>query len=720
MIGFASLVAFATAGAGRASETLLRNAYGMPGGLIDMPTAETGFDGDLTLGYSYFAGTTRTTLSFQITPRLTGAFRYAALRNLGVPGYDIYTDRSFDLAYRLLDEGRYRPALSIGLRDFIGTGLYGSEYIVATKGFGDGRLLLTAGLGWGRLGSVGSLGHSGVRPVAILGSGGIPTYDRWFRGAFAGFGGVSFRASDRITLHAEYSSDAYARETMAPAKIFARKTPWNFGVDYQATPQIGLSAHMLHGKEIGLTLRYSVNPRTTLRPIKDTAPLPIARRSARGLGWADDAVVGTPAGGAADAGTDAGMAPGAIPQGRDHPFALAALLETEKLGLTHYSEAGTTAHVTLRNDSYDIAAQAVGRAARAMTRTVPPGIDTFAITLMHEGMVISTITLRRSDLETLEHAPASAIYSRAVVTDAVPSHSRTRGRTAQHRKSYPKAEWRVGPYVSFGLFDPKNPIRAEAGLRATGRILLAPGWVAEGSISARGLGRIGGPPRPSTVTPIDPLPVVRTDAGRYATGHRPKIDHLTLTHFGRPGPALFSRLSIGYLEPIYAGVSGEILWKPVDSRLALGLDINHVVKRGYRQLFDVQGYRVTTGHLSAYYDLGNGFHVQGDIGRYLAGDYGATISIDREFANGWRIGAFATKTNVSARNFGEGSFDKGIRISIPMSWVTGKPNRGRSNQVIHSLTRDGGARLFVNHRLYETIRGAQSPEMAKSWGKFWR
>ena len=44
---------------------------------------------------------------------------------------------------------KHVPAISLGLRDFIGTGWYSSEYIVGTKSMGN--LELTAGLGFGRL-----------------------------------------------------------------------------------------------------------------------------------------------------------------------------------------------------------------------------------------------------------------------------------------------------------------------------------------------------------------------------------------------------------------------------------------------------------------------------------------------------------------------------------------------------------------------------------------
>jgi hypothetical protein len=114
---------------------------------------------------------------------------------------------------------------------------------------------------------------------------------------------------------------------------------------------------------------------------------------------------------------------------------------------------------------------------------------------------------------------------------------------------------------------------------------------------------------------------------------------------------------------MYGGVSGEVLWKKSASRLALGAEVNYALKRDFDDLFGFGDYDIVTGHVSGYYDMGNGFHGQVDVGRYLAGDWGATFSVDREFNNGWRVGAYATLTDVPFDEFGEGSFDKGIRIS---------------------------------------------------------
>lgn len=173
-------------------------------------------------------------------------------------------------------------------------------------------------------------------------------------------------------------------------------------------------------------------------------------------------------------------------------------------------------------------------------------------------------------------------------------------------------------------------------------------------------------------------------------------------------------------ESMYAGLSTEVLWKPVNSRFALGAEVNRLRQRDFDQDLGLRAYQVTTGHLSAYYDLGRGYHTQLDLGRYLAGDWGGTLRLDREFSNGWRVGAYATLTDVSASEFGEGSFDKGIMVTIPLDHVFGRPVGRKTEALLQPILRDGGARVKVDGRLYEKVRSYHQPEMRKQWGRFWR
>ncbi len=123
----------------------------------------------------------------------------------------------------------------------------------------------------------------------------------------------------------------------------------------------------------------------------------------------------------------------------------------------------------------------------------------------------------------------------------------------------------------------------------------------------------------------------------------------------------------------------------MQSRWALGAELNYVLQRDFDKRLGFQDYETATGHASFYYAFANGFHGQIDAGRYLAGDWGATFGVDREFENGWRVGAYFTLTNMPFDEFGEGSFDKGIRLTIPptSSWASPtarmwQPNSSRS------------------------------------------
>ncbi len=249
--------------------------FGLPG-LIDMPTAESVPEGMIGATVFRFGAGLRVTATFQVTDRLQGAFRYSRVPGIFTNGTALY-DRSFDVQYRLLDEKGWRPAVAIGLRDFIGTGVYSGEYIVATKTITP-RLRATAGLGWGRLGTNGDIGSPfGSRPVLDIGEGGKANTDQWFRGPAAPFFGFAWDANDKLTLKAEYSSDAYPRETAAGT--LSRDSSINFGFDYRINKSASVSGYYLYGSEVGLQFNLAIDPRKPPAPSGlETAPLPVRPR----------------------------------------------------------------------------------------------------------------------------------------------------------------------------------------------------------------------------------------------------------------------------------------------------------------------------------------------------------------------------------------------------------------------------------------------------------
>lgn len=701
---------------------ILLNQYGLPGA-IDTPSAEMLPDATLGATLSYSKLSQKTGLTFQLAPQITTALRYSKFDSTDDSrGY--IRDRSFDVRVQLLSEDPqgWRPAIAVGLQDFMGTGYYSSEYIVATKTLTP-RLRASAGLGWGRLAQSGSIGAPfGDRPKPDEGNGGRVNSSQWFKGDVAPFANVAWSATDKLTLLAEYSGDSYACETnqadSCPRKVWLAddkklKNNINLGLSYQAMPNVQVAGYLLGGNTAGFRVSMTMNPRQAPYPSGlEKAPTPVRPRpspQADPDGWS----------GAWTAEPTA------------HPViqkALADAMKKDGQELESMSLSRDTAEVRFRNHRYIQHAQAIGRTARLMTRALPPSVETLVITSVESGVPVSSVTLRRSDVERLENTDAGQIAAVAVMSDARPNPG-----LVPTPGVFPKFQWAIKPYMATGLFDPDQPVRFNVGGELTARYELLPGLVASGSIRQRLAGNMDQKaPGDYTVDAYDAMsidqitaenngvPRVRSDGRMYSGNKRPTIPQLTLAWYAKPTDQVYTRVTVGLLESMYGGISAEALWKPAESRLALGAEINRVKKRDFRDAFGFRDYEVTTGHVSAYYEFGGGFVGQVDAGRYLAGDNGATVKLTREFANGWRVGAYATKTNMSSEKFGEGSFDKGVTFSIPLAWGTGQPSLRRVGGDLNSLSRDGGQRVNVSGRLYDSIRESQSTQVYDGWGRFWR
>ncbi len=659
------------------------NLYGTTG-LIDMPSAESQPDAQVTGTLSHFGTVKKVTLGFQLTNRLSGSFRFAHLDGWTIAGNS--EDRSFDLQFRVIDEGDVMPAIAVGLRDFTGNGAFGAEYIVATKSISP-NLKLTAGLGWGRL-SNSSTVRSGANP-----QGGVPTARQWFDGPVGAFGGLEWQSPVKgLSVKAEYSSDKYTREVAAGA--INRKNPFNFGVEYTTKSNLSFGAYYLHGTEFGLRFSAAINPK---RPPPtgslERAPLPVMARPAnydRSTAWAS------------------------TPEfNRTSRKQFAALLKDQGLQIEALALNGTSAELRLRNKTYNASAQAIGRAARVMAFVLPHSVETFVITPVVGGIPAASVIIKRSDLEALEHDAngTEKIMQRAVFADAgaLPEN----GEYAEDL--YPKLSWAIAPYVSLSLFDGSGPLRASTGIRASADYYIAPGLSFSGSVTQRVFGN-----QNTEVPPPSGLPRVRTDRALYRQQGKSAIERLTAEYLFKPAPNLFGRVSVGYLESMFGGVSTELLWKPADQNWGVGAEVNYVKQRDFNQLLGFQSYDVVTGHASLYWQVSDGVTAQLDAGRYLAGDWGATLSIDRVFANGWRMGAYATLTDATYAQYGSGSFAKGFRLSVPLSWGIGSPNSKSYAIDMNTLARDGGARLNVENRLFGMVSEYHQPELETGWARFWR
>lgn len=157
-------------------------------------------------------------------------------------------------------------------------------------------------------------------------------------------------------------------------------------------------------------------------------------------------------------------------------------------------------------------------------------------------------------------------------------------------------------------------------------------------------------------------------------------------------------VSAGLFEEMFSGAGFEYLYFPSEKNYAVGFEVFEVIKRDYKLQFGTLDYRNTTGHINFYHRNYKyiPFDTKISYGEYLAGDVGATIQFSRSFINGVEFGVFASFTNVSSEQFGEGSFDKGIFFNLPVF----------SNFINYSwrpLTKDPGAKLTRKNNLYDLL-----------------
>lgn len=675
--------------------------FGMPG-LIDMPIAQSADEGEIAGSLIAKDGMFRLNFGAQLTDRLSGSASYTLTDIYDATGTGIETselERSFSLQYRLVNESTYVPAIAIGMRDFLNPGRFQSEYVVATKSIGD-SLTVTAGLGWGAMGTHDGfdnlIGSRGDRPEFDENTpeGQLAT-DQWFSGDAALFGGASYQINDKWGVMAEYSSIAYPQQAYAP--VVDVDSPYNFGVTYRPLDGVQVSLVSLYGADVALsgTFVLNANNRPGMGGI-ESAPAPVKVRSENARAartWDRDAV------------SEAGLR-----------SAMQALLEIEGLELTGLEVTDRTARVRYVNGQYRSQAQAMGRVARMMTQVMPGSVETFILEPEVNGIPLSSTSLARSDLERLENraGASDAILARAQFSDA--SGDAGLMPVASDASAF---SWGISPYFAVTSLGSEGDRSADIGLKLNARYQITPQILLSGAIVQSLLKDDSEDP----VTDTTPdLHNVRTDGGFYGDDGVPVMESLMLTHYGRPAENLYSRVSGGYLERMYGGVSAELLWKPVESDFGFGAEVNYVSQRdtdmGFG--FDEYDYDIVTGHVSAYYDIGDGYHTQLDLGRYLAGDWGGKVTLAREYANGVTVSAYVSQTDVSYEDYGDGSYNKGVRISIPQDFLTGRPSRKDYGATLRTRSGDGGAMLNVDGRLYEVVRDAHINDLSDSWGRFWR
>lgn len=549
-----------------------------------------------------------------------------------------YKDKGFNLKIRLKQEGKL-PAIAIGINDIGGTGLYGSEYIVAS--YGIDKIDFSLGLGWGTLNGADNrlknpfsyLDDSfNNRPDEKIGyvydnKGGNFQAGRYFSGEdISPFFGISYVLTDKVLLKAEYDS------TLTPGEVGykVREKDYSVGLEYNITDNLVVGISSERGSYTSLKFIYKNNPTVTKPKYK-------YKKSNEAFG-------------------------------QDKLTKLRKNIQNNGIGVNKIFETEN----------------AIGIELTQFTHPNLNIIEEIINTASSDAGVTKEIKkdLRIADLKVVNEFDEEFINTASLV------YERKAG-----KKFFTNTRLTFRPFLASREAFFKGSLLLEN----DSEIIIKDNLFFSTNLKYSLVDNF----EDLTLPPVDTYPAqVRSDVKDYLRNYQDGIfiGRAQFDYHITPKTNHYLMASAGIFEEMFLGAGFEYLFYKADNNYAVGFEIFNVKKRDYQMRFGTLDYENTVGSVNFYYRNYNTipFDAKISYGEYLAGDIGTSIELSRSFDNGVMFGIFASNTNVSADQFGEGSFDKGIFFNIPIF----------GNLVGYSwrpLTKDPGQKLIRKHTLYDLL-----------------
>ncbi|GCF91241.1 MULTISPECIES: YjbH domain-containing protein [Shewanella] len=724
-------------------------------GLMQMPTGRMAPEGEFNFATSYNSEYQHFSASVQLFSWFETTVRYTQVQDIpyssdpSFSGNSKYTDKGIDFKIRLLDESYWLPETSIGIRDFGGTGLFDGEFIAATKRVGP--VDFTLGIGWGYIGNSSNLTNKNGsdncdRDTAYGGKGGTVDYQRWFKGCSALYGGVEYQTPwEPLRIKIEYDGNDYLADipVVRGSKDMPQDSKFNYGLLYRFGNWGDLHLSYERGNTLALGFSLQTNFTDVTQIKRDPAaakykPIPAAPLThVQTTNTPLDSVNSseqTPTIASATSDTTIEIADVHLIQPQE------GMLETainwSKVAQDLQSIAGyNNPKIYLDSDSITVVGEQTKFRDRneAHQRAATILANNSDLTQIKEYRLIEThynqpITETRIDAEKFAQV-ANWGYRNAKVTDAsqvsVPSLPKGQLVTNSDKNWLDKLSFDVSPTMAQSFGGSEGFYMFNIGVTGSASYKFTDNFEFNGSLY---LNLYDNYDKFLYDVPPDgtDLKRVRTLIRQYVHDNSMRVNNLQFTWMNNLSDNISYQAYGGYLEMMYGGVGTEFLYRPLNSQWAFGFDVNYAKQRDPDSMFGFfkdenqfdpltnSAYRVQTGvmtgHATVYYQpewLPNTL-LRVSAGQYLTEDKGVTVDFSKQFDSGVIVGAFATKTNLSAEEYGEGSFTKGFYISIPFDLMTVKSTHSRAFLSWIPLTRDGGQMLGRKYNLFD-MTDARSP-----------
>ena len=544
-----------------------------------------------------------------------------------------YKDKGFNFKIRIKEEGNW-PAIAVGINDIAGTGLYSSEYLVAS--YGINRTDFHIGLAWGNLnGSEESFRNplGGIydgfykRPIDFEDQGGQFQPSRYFSGQTTSpFFGITYVAKENLIYKIEYDT------TVVPGLVGFkdREKDYTFGFEYNLTQNFTIGISSERGNATTIRFNFKNNPK-----------------------------VSKPA---------------------------------HKYKESNHKETDNRYVKFIRNlNNNNIGVNKIIESPEAI------GIE--LTQFVHPNLNIIDEIIRKASVdagikkEIKMELRVADLKARSEYNDTFESNSKLIYERKTDQKFKTNTRLSLRPFIASREEFFKGALMIEN----NSEFIIRDNFFFSSNLKYSVLDNFDDLKYP----PVNTYPAqVRSDIKDYLKNFdngiligRAQFDyHLT------PREDHHIMVTAGILEEMFNGVGFEYLYFNNNSNYAIGFELFEVMKRDYEMRFGTLDYKNTSGHLNFYYRNYSSipFDAKISYGEYLAGDEGITIDLSRSFKNGTKFGFYASFTDVSTEQFGEGSFDKGIYFNIPVF----------GNLINYSwrpLTKDPGAKLNRKNTLHDLL-----------------
>jgi hypothetical protein len=651
--------------------------YYLNGGYFVMPSSRAGADGSMGFSFSSLPPYHNYNIRFQPFDKLEVSGNYRIFlgvedNNLSKHGFGDYADKGANAKYILFhpEESDYRlPGVAVGAEDFMGTQLFGAQYIVATYVRPEYNFEVSVGYG-----------------------------NKRFNGLFGGMTWMPWwkeRASwlQKLAFVAEYDAVKY-QDTYYEPSPYGReqKSHLNVGIKYRYG-SLDLMVSSIRGKEIAgsIALNHNIGTMRGMLPHFEDPDIYKAPINIEPLG-----VVRTR-------------------HALGHDFSYAC----DEQGLTlldlRYDSEEQHLWMIIRNDTHRYEVDFKERIMAVVRVLAPSEMKTVSVVVKGRGLPCFQYDFRNEDLMRSREQRVGD-FEMHVISPRKDVDFRWKDRSELlFCRREPFFEFGVRPRLKTFFGSARGKFKYSLGAAATvsGFLWDDIAYSLECSYTFFSNAEVV-----SSTDMINPSQIINvlSDSSLYQRKNVLSIDKMYLQKSWNAGKGWFFRGAAGHFEAAYGGVAAEALYFPADGLCAFGVETAVLKKRQYRGIKFSETVRKLDGFTPSYIKytgyqsffniycpLPSNMDLTVKAGRFLAHDIGARFEVSRTFASGLTIAAWFTYTNAHDILNRERYHDKGISLTLPIDIFLPYSSRSEWGHGMAAWSRDIGGVAATGDTLYSAV-----------------